>query len=130
MPGDQRLAYFGPAGTNTEVAVNIKSVTFPNNRTALVRFSTDEKSRGTVLAYTVAYRYEKPSVVVKVHPDDLNPAKVDPRRPKVMAKWLKNHEVKTLNVAGNRESGAPGIGEFVEEYLSEVFRLLKSGEAD
>ena len=31
-------------GTNTEVAVNIKSVTFPNNRTALVRFSTDEKS--------------------------------------------------------------------------------------
>ena len=31
-------------GTNTEVSVTIKSVTFPNNRTALVRFSTDEKS--------------------------------------------------------------------------------------
>jgi type IV secretion system protein VirB8 len=31
-------------GTNTEVAVNIKSVTFPNNHTALARFSTDEKS--------------------------------------------------------------------------------------
>ncbi|MBR1040687.1 virB8 family protein [Bradyrhizobium viridifuturi] len=31
-------------GTNTTVAVNIKSVTFPNNRTALVRFSAEEKS--------------------------------------------------------------------------------------
>jgi type IV secretion system protein VirB8 len=31
-------------GTNTEVSVSIKSVTFPNNRTALVRFSTDTKS--------------------------------------------------------------------------------------
>ena len=31
-------------GMNTEVAVSIKSVTFPNNRTALVRFSTDEKA--------------------------------------------------------------------------------------
>jgi type IV secretion system protein VirB8 len=30
-------------GSNTVVAVTIKSVTFPNTRTALVRFSTDEK---------------------------------------------------------------------------------------
>jgi type IV secretion system protein VirB8 len=31
-------------GANTEVSVSIKSVTFPNNRTALVRFSTEQKS--------------------------------------------------------------------------------------
>lgn len=31
-------------GPNTEVTVSVKSVTFPNNRTALVRFSTDEKT--------------------------------------------------------------------------------------
>lgn len=31
-------------GTNTEIAVTVKSVTFPNNRTALVRFSTEQKS--------------------------------------------------------------------------------------
>lgn len=37
-------------GTNTEVAVSIKSVTFPNNRTALVRFSTDEKSATNTVA--------------------------------------------------------------------------------
>ena len=31
-------------GVGTEIAVTVKSVTFPNNRTALVRFSTEEKS--------------------------------------------------------------------------------------
>lgn len=36
-------------GMNTEVAVTIKSVTFPNNRTALVRFATEEKSATNVV---------------------------------------------------------------------------------
>lgn len=36
-------------GRNTEVAVEIKSVTFPNARTALVRFSTDERSASNVV---------------------------------------------------------------------------------
>jgi len=36
-------------GSNTEVAVTVKSVTFPNNRTALVRFSTDQKSATNIL---------------------------------------------------------------------------------
>lgn len=36
-------------GANTEVAVTIKSVTFPNNRTALVRFLTDQKSATNIV---------------------------------------------------------------------------------
>jgi type IV secretion system protein VirB8 len=36
-------------GTNTDVSVNIKSVTFPNNRTALARFSTEEKSATNIV---------------------------------------------------------------------------------
>ena len=36
-------------GTNTVVAVAIKSVTFPNQRTALVRFSTEEKSQANIV---------------------------------------------------------------------------------
>lgn len=35
-------------GSNTEVTVSVKSVTFPNNRTALVRFSTDEKTATSI----------------------------------------------------------------------------------
>lgn len=36
-------------GRNTVIAVNIKSVTFPNARTALVRFSTEEKSQTNIV---------------------------------------------------------------------------------
>lgn len=36
-------------GMNTQVAVTIKSVTFPNNRTALVRFATEEKSATNIV---------------------------------------------------------------------------------
>ena len=35
--------------------------------------------------------------------------------------WVKEHGIKTLNVAGNRESLNPGIGERVEEFLSNAF---------
>jgi type IV secretion system protein VirB8 len=36
-------------GATTEVAVSVKSVTFPNQRTALVRFGTDEKSASNIV---------------------------------------------------------------------------------
>jgi hypothetical protein len=46
--------------------------------------------------------------------------------------WLSLHmnihqEWKVVNVAGNRESKAPGIGAWVERYLTEVFRLIRDG---
>lgn len=48
-------------GTNTVIAVNIKSVTFPNNRTALARFSTEEKSPTNIITRNwvslVRFRY-------------------------------------------------------------------------
>lgn len=48
-------------GTNTIVSVSIKSVTFPNNRTALVRFSTDTKSATNIVTANwvslVRFRY-------------------------------------------------------------------------
>ena len=36
-------------GSNTIVAVTVKSVTFPNQRTSLVRFSTEEKSQTNIV---------------------------------------------------------------------------------
>jgi hypothetical protein len=35
--------------------------------------------------------------------------------------WLKEHDIKTLNVAGNRESKAPGLQTFTRDFLLEVF---------
>lgn len=48
-------------GSNTVISVNIKSVTFPNNRTALARFSTEEKSSTNIVTRNwvslVRFRY-------------------------------------------------------------------------
>jgi hypothetical protein len=51
---------------------------------------------------------------------------VDPgaTTPSQVRDWLAAHDVRTLNVAGSRESKAPGIGERVEAFLGQVFRRL------
>jgi len=36
--------------------------------------------------------------------------------------WLKKHDIKVLNIAGNSEQTSPGIGDFVFDYLSGVFK--------
>jgi hypothetical protein len=42
--------------------------------------------------------------------------------PKYVARFLIKHQVNTLNVAGKRESSAPGIGALVREILSHAIR--------
>ena len=44
--------------------------------------------------------------------------------PSHVAAWLTERAVHILNVAGNRESDEPGIGERVERFLAEVLELL------
>jgi hypothetical protein len=44
--------------------------------------------------------------------------------PQATANWLRQRDIRSVNIAGNRESKAPGIGEWVERYLAEVFRLM------
>ena len=44
---------------------------------------------------------------------------------KHLARFLAEHSVRTLNVAGNRESVAPGIYDWVLEVLSEALILVK-----
>jgi hypothetical protein len=45
-------------------------------------------------------------------------------KPSDVAAWIEAEEVRVLNVAGSRESRAPGIGERAERFLVEVFRQL------
>ncbi|MCP4328915.1 MAG: molybdenum cofactor carrier [Alphaproteobacteria bacterium] len=45
-----------------------------------------------------------------------------PAAPAVVAEWLRGHRVRTLNVAGPRESRSPGIGAAAEPYLVRVLR--------
>jgi hypothetical protein len=49
-------------------------------------------------------------------------------RPHNIAEWIRENGIEVLNVGGNRESKAPGIGAFVEKYLAEVFQLLREEE--
>ena len=83
--------------------------------------SLKDMSRGTQLAASMLIEAEKPSVIINAKLAE--PPK--PFRAASFVDWLIQREVRFLNVAGNRESLAPGIGAWVEAYLAEVFRLLK-----
>jgi Circularly permutated YpsA SLOG family len=50
-------------------------------------------------------------------------------RPSELADWVARRGFGTLNVAGNRESKAPGVGARVERFMAEVFRRLGYGWA-
>lgn len=49
--------------------------------------------------------------------------------PKYVARFLARHGVKTLNVAGKRESSAPGIGAFASDMLSRALQRAASPPA-
>jgi len=67
---------------------------------------------GTKLTGRLARKHQKPSLLV-----DLDA----PATPTEFYKWLTAHRVRTLNVAGPRESNRPGIGERSFEYLLMLF---------
>lgn len=46
--------------------------------------------------------------------------------PKYVARFLLRHHVRTLNVAGKRESSAPGIGDLVQQVLSQAVQTPAS----
>jgi len=62
-------------------------------------------TRSACLAYGVPFKVMSPGIL-----------------PSQVADWLIG--VQTVNIAGNRESGNPGIGERAEAFLCEVFRGL------
>ena len=45
-------------------------------------------------------------------------------RPSHVVEWIVAHKIRVLNVAGNRKSKTPGIGDRVERFLADVVRRL------
>lgn len=86
----------------------------------------EDFSRGTQLAMRTAYGLGKPNVTVVV---ELG-GPPDPKRAPTIVEWIREEEIRVLNVAGNRESTSPGIGAWVEAYLCGVFRALGLTEAE
>jgi hypothetical protein len=77
-------------------------------------------SRGTHLVLNATAKAGVQPWLIRV---DLS-ARPEPNRPQAVRDWLALRNPKTINIAGNRESKAPGIGAWVEAYLCEVFRLM------
>lgn len=46
-------------------------------------------------------------------------------KPQEFATWVRQHNIRTLNVAGPRESKQPGIGKQTAEILPELFAALE-----
>jgi len=72
-----------------------------------------EPGGGTALTVTFCRKHGRPCLVLDLEalPDD--PAET-------LARWLGEHRIATLNVAGPRESGAPGIGARAAGFLRRV----------
>ena len=82
---------------------------------ATVYFASNWSSPGTKATLKAVEKYGRLSFLVDLR---------EPKPPGEMAKWLIEKDVKVLNVAGHRESVHPGVAEFVENYLREVFMLV------
>lgn len=87
-------------------------------------FGVEPCSRGTAQTIAACREASVPFRVVRVGPDLMSDS------PREVADWLRRVPVTvaTLNVAGDRESNCPGIGERVERFLAELFRRLDEEE--
>jgi hypothetical protein len=84
--------------------------------TGTIRFAKNFETRGEKLTLTAINQYNRPYKDV----DIFNPLPV-----KEIVDWVIEYNIEILNVAGNRESTSPGIGLFVYNYLTEVFKILE-----
>ena len=75
-----------------------------------------EPEGGTRLTLDLARKNAKPNLLIELrsHPD-----------PIVVARWARAHHVRTLNVAGPRESTVPGIYNDASGFVVKLFELLR-----
>lgn len=83
-----------------------------------VIFTMGPLERGSKLTADICAQTNKPYVHIFVDKNNI-PVMADR-----VAKFVEAHSIEVLNVAGSRESTAPGIGKAVETILLEMFLLL------
>jgi len=84
-----------------------------------IRFANDFNTAGERATLGAIKKQGKPFFDVDIR----NPASVDE-----VANWICEEEIEILNIAGNRESVAPGTMFFVKFYLLQVFKKLAQDE--
>lgn len=83
-----------------------------------LRMAYDFGSAGERLTRKLCIELGKPFFDIVIR-EDIKP---DPRE---TAEWINSMHIRTLNVAGNRESTYPGIGRRAKLYLLDVFYWLE-----
>ncbi|MDA3910153.1 MAG: putative molybdenum carrier protein [Bacteroidales bacterium] len=72
--------------------------------------------KGTKLTQILCRKYKKLHVQLELnHPEFKN----------ILLKWVSENDIKTLNVAGNRESQSPGIHQFAYEKFVSFFSEMR-----
>lgn len=95
----------GPAGYAARTRANVR------DSDATLILSVDEGSPGTITTLMAATVEWRPVLLLSPWDD---------RAVERIREWLDRVKPRVLNVAGNRESVAPGIGEAVRRLLAEV----------
>lgn len=75
----------------------------------------DPASPGSKLTLRLCNRFDRPCLTIR-HSER--------HRHEYVARMIEHYGIVTLNVAGNRESSAPGINAWVHTYLSRAFAIL------
>ena len=95
-----------------------------HDSTGTIRFASNFASRGEICTLNAIKDHNRPYLDIDVDIDGF-PIWQTTVPIKKVADWIEENKIEVLNVAGNRESKCPGIQIFVQEYLAEVFKLLK-----
>lgn len=95
-------------GARTDANVKMADVT--------LRFAANWTSPGELRTHAAIRRFGRPCFDVDY------PAFTTPD---TVAEWLDRTRAEVLNVAGNSDRTAPGIGVYVEEFLVKVFALVQ-----
>jgi hypothetical protein len=85
---------------------------------ATLLFYRDRLHRRTELTFRLVQHYAKPFLLVDLQ---------SPSDPAMVLEWILGEQVKTLNVAGPRESSSPGIARQTREFLTDCLASSSQG---
>ena len=83
-----------------------------------VIFTVGPPTGGSKLTYEHAMTTAKPVLSIELGPRCVVP----PGAVERFRRWLEGHQIRTLNVAGSRESGTPGMQRAVRDFLIQALR--------
>jgi hypothetical protein len=99
--------------TSRNYAVRTEQNVIDSDGTLILYFA--RMSSGTFLTRKMAEKYQRPLRVI-----DLN--RTVENTSEQLREWLKENDIKVLNVAGPRESTNPGIAQLAQAFLRELLQ--------